>query len=137
MAEYTGFKELLVDKIENDPVVLSAGLPTGAVYRADTVYETVDHDEFLVLRFGEASAQMGGTMIVPWEILGYCADGSTDRMKRICHAARMAAERIGYTTTDSGHFLTAEFLGIGPDQWDAGFSAIVLSTRMRCVASGY
>lgn len=137
MAEYAGFKELLVDVIENDPVVLSAGLPAEAVYRADTVYETVDHDEFIVLRFGEASAQMGGTMVVPWEILGYCSTGNTDRMKRICYAARMSVERIKHTITESGHFTTAEFVGIGPDQWDAGFNAIVLSTRMRCVASGY
>lgn len=134
---YTGFKELLVDKIEKDPIVLQEGLEAGAVYRADTLYESVEHKDFLVLRFGEMTSKVGNSMIVPWDILAYCSSGNTDKMKRVSAAARSAVERAGSEATESGRFVLAEFVGIGSDQFDAGFKAIVLATHMRCVASGY
>ena len=134
---YTGFKELLVDRIQSHPSLATAGLAEGAIYRADVVYDIVDHEEFLVFRFGEPTTRMGNSMIIPWDILGYCGTGNNDSMKRIAAAARNVAESLAPEETVSGRFTTAEFVGIGADQFDVGFKSIVLVTHMRCVASGY
>lgn len=134
---YTGIRELLVETANEDPVVRSLGLAKDAVYRADSVYDAVDHDEFIVLRFMEPTDRMGDTLVTPYEILGYAGAGNTDRMKKICEAVRFSHERLQRTTTGSGHFTLAEFVGIGADQYDVGYQSMVLVTRMRCVGSGY
>jgi hypothetical protein len=135
---YTGIRELLVEAAVNDPVVQSLGLTAADIFRADLVYDKVDSEEFVVLRFQEPTdIRSGSTQVVPYDILGYSGGNDTDRMKKISAAVRSAHERAGYEQTESGHFTCAEFVSTGADQYDVGYKSTVLVTRMRYVGSGY
>lgn len=135
---YTGVRELLVEVAANDPVVKSLGITENDIFRADLVYDKVDSEEFVVLRFQEPTdIRSGSTQVVPYDILGYSGGNDTDRMKKISAAIRHAHERAGYEQTESGHFTCAEFVGTGADQYDVGYRSTVLVTRMRYVGSGY
>ena len=122
------------------PTLRALGLAEDSVYQADTA-ESPTARPFIVLRWGDEIAGMGGVWVRPLTYWVYDSFGDYNRASTIAHALQAAGGKEFLPIRTKAGWVNAFAtsgggLGIGGDLADEGFDALVVPLATQVMGRG-
>lgn len=142
MSEMT-LRETVVAILTDSTQLADLGLPTDAVYQADTL-DTPTEYPFVVIRWRQEQLGVGPVAKRPFDLWWYDSPGSYSRIDKLGRAAQTILGSVEQMATVDGNILRIETrpnlnnsgLGRGDDLFDDGWDAVVIPWSCSAVATG-
>lgn len=129
-------REVVAQRLITSSVLATLGLPTDAVYQADTT-DSPAGKPFIVIRWGEQETAMGANTVRPFDLWVYGEFGDYDVVQKMAKATVPILVGPLQIPLDDGGFLSQILdRGIGGDLADDGFDALVVPYHFAATGRG-